>query len=268
MLLPIIGVLALPPAALELYVHRLLKKRPLEMLYEQRASQSDFVPLNRIPARMVALLTEMEDSEFYLHHGFIPENIKLALEMNLQEKKVIWGGSTITQQLVKNLYFDFSKSFLRKAAELVLAVEAEKRLGKDRILEFYMNIIYFGNGVYGISDAARFYFGKDVSSLTLNQMFMLACMPYAPTKGNPIQHPEVFERIRDKRMKRFAGGPTPSINEEEAALIMSYHADRLDPELRQADEWTRYYPQDVPLKNERFGPFDVPLYRNPMETAR
>jgi hypothetical protein len=96
-------------------------------------------------------------------------------------------------------------------------------------------------------------------------MFMLSVMPYAPTKGNPVQHPEVFERIRDRRLKRFVLGKKPVLNEKEAALISSYHADQLDPDLRKQDEWTMNYPQNIVLVNERFGPFDIPSYRNPME---
>lgn len=120
--------------------------------------------------------------------------------MNYQAKKIVYGGSTITQQLAKNLYFRFTHNYLRKASEALIALLMERKLGKERILEMYANIIYFGNGVYGISDAVRFYFSKPVSDLTLNQMFMLACLPAIPTRGNPIQYPEVFERVRNRRL--------------------------------------------------------------------
>ena len=264
-LLLCLGAAALPPAGIAAYAHRLLKKRPLELLYQQRASESDFIPLSEIPDRMVQFILEAEDSDFYKHHGLNTEGIRDAIVINLNEKRVISGGSTITQQLVKNLYFRFTKNYIRKAAELLIVLQAEKQLGKDRILELYLNIIYYGNGVYGISDAAGFYFGKELRDLSVNQMFMLAVMPYAPTKGNPIQHPDVFERIRDRRLVRFAPDAKALLNEEETALISSYHADMLDPDLRKPDEWTMNYPADIVLVNERFGPYDIPSYRNPME---
>ena len=175
------------------------------------------------------------------------------------------GGSTITQQLAKNLYLRFDHSYVRKATELVIALEIERKLGKDKVLELYLNIIYFGNGVYGISDAARFYFDKQLGDLSPNQMFILAILPTVPTRGNPIQHPETFERYRDRRLRRFTNPQRPVIPPEEAELIRSYHADNLDPDLRKPDEYTDNYPQYITLTNERFGPFRNAAYRNPLE---
>jgi membrane peptidoglycan carboxypeptidase len=123
----------------------------------------------------------------YSGYAYIAGEIWAALCTNIGAKKIVYGASTITMQLAKNLYFRFTHSFLRKAAEIIIALALERKLGKERILELYINIIYFGNGVYGISDAARFYFSKPVADLSLNQMFMLACMPSAPT----IIHPGV-----------------------------------------------------------------------------
>lgn len=242
-------------AGIAVYAFVLMKKRPPLALYEERRRQPDFIPLSQIPERMVRLLLEMEDNEFYSHRGFSPGEIRSAVKMNFRAKKVVYGGSTITQQLAKNLYFDFTHHHLRKAAELLIALEMERKLGKDRILELYMNIIYYGNGVYGISDAARFYFGKPVEELTVNQMFMFAVLPTWPTKGNPIQYPDVFERCRNKRLNHLMKTkPDQVLTREEADAIYACHADCLDPELRKPDDFTRSYPKEVPLINERFGP--------------
>ena len=138
-LLLCLGAAALPPAGIAAYAHRLLKKRPLELLYQQRASESDFIPLSEIPDRMVQFILEAEDSDFYKHHGLNTEGIRDAIVINLNEKRVVSGGSTITQQLVKNLYFRFTKNYIRKATELLIVLQAEKQLGKDRILELYLN---------------------------------------------------------------------------------------------------------------------------------
>ena len=255
----------LPIAGVAGRAFMLMKKRPIEELYEMRKGQDDFVPLQNIPERLVKLTVESEDSGFYTHGALCWEGIRDAVVINRRAGKIAVGGSTITQQLIKNLYFRFTHNYLRKAVELIIALDAERRLGKDKVLELYLNVIYFGNGVYGIGDAARFYFDRGPKDLTPNQMFMLAILPVVPTKGNPIQHPEVFERFRNKRMKRFTNPDLPYFTEEEAALIYSYHADCLDPDLRRPDEFTDSYPQYITLTNERFGPFPKAGYRNPME---
>ena len=245
----------------------LMKKRPIGELYETRRRQADFVSLQDLPERLVRLVLDAEDSDFYTHGAICWEGIRDAISINRQAGKIAVGGSTITQQLVKNLYFRFEHSYLRKATELVIALEAERVLGKTEILELYLNIIYFGNGVYGIGDAARFYFGREPKDLTVNQMFMLAILPVVPTKGNPIQHPVVFERFRNKRIALLSSPKHAVITPEEADQIRARHADCLDPDLRKADEFTDSYPQYITLTNERFGPFRNDSYRNPMEAA-
>ena len=236
------------------YALFLLKKRPPLTLYESRRAQPDFVPLEKIPEKQILLILRQEDRVFYEHPGYNMELIRRAWKTNLQEKRIVRGGSTITQQLAKNLYLRFTKTFLRKATELLIALTLERELGKDRILELYVNIIYFGNGVYGISDAAGFYFGKDVKALSLNQMIMLSLLPQAPTAGNPIQHPEVFERLRNRNLSLLRQYEPQLITAEEEADILSHDAAHLDPELRKQDDFTRSYPQTVPMINERFGP--------------
>ncbi len=124
-----------------------------------------------------------------------------------------------------------------------------------KALEMYVNVIYFGNGVYGIAEAARFYFDKPVADLDLNQMVMLAVIPSAPTICNPIQHPEAFEHMRNRFLVRFTEGDRPLIAPAEVTAILSHDATCLDAELRKPDDFTRSYPQTIPMTNERFGPF-------------
>jgi len=255
----------LPAAGVVGRAFLLMRKRPIEEFYEMRKGQDDFVPLHDMPERFVQFVLESEDSDFYVHGALSWEGIRDAASMNRRAGKVAMGGSTITQQLVKNLYFRFNHSYVRKAMEAVIALEAERRLGKDKVLELYLNIIYFGNGVYGMGDAARFYFGREPKDLTVNQMFILAILPVVPTRGNPIQHPEAFERFRNKRLVRFTNSKRPVLSPEEVDVICSYHADRLDPDLRESDDFTDNYPQYITLTNERFGPFRNAGYRNPLE---
>lgn len=228
----------------------LLKKRPLLKLYKQRKAQENFCPYDEIPEKMRHYFVILEDSDFFHHKGYLPEGIRDAIYLNGHAKEIVTGGSTITQQLVKNLYFRFNKSYLRKLAEFFLALYAERKLGKERILEFYLNIIYFGNGIYGIYDAARFYLNKSVNELNPNQMFLLAAIPKAPTVGNPIQHPEVFERLRNKRVMVNLG----AISEEDKNDILSHGALCLDEELRKNDDFTKNYSQQIVLINEIYGP--------------
>ena len=259
------AIALLPAAGVTGRAFQLMRKRPIEQFYEMRKAQDDFVSLQDLPERLVRFVLEAEDSGFYTHGALCWEGIRDAVNINREAGKIAVGGSTITQQLAKNLYFRFDHSYVRKATELVIALESERKLGKDGILELYLNIIYFGNGVYGIGDAARFYFDREPEDLTANQMFILAILPTVPTRGNPIQHPEAFERFRDKRLVRFTNPHRPLLTPEEAELIRSYHADCLDPDLRKPDEFTDEYPQYITLTNERFGPFCNDAYRNPME---
>lgn len=264
--IPVAAALVLVPCAgVAGRAFALVRHRPLETIYKMRAKQPDFVSLQELPERLVRFTLESEDSEFYSHKGFNLVGIRDAVQVNFRAGKITTGGSTITQQLVKNLYFHFGHSYLRKATELLIALEAERKLGKNKILELYLNIIYYGNGVYGVGDAARFYFGKEPKELSVNQMLMLAILPVFPTKGNPIQYPEVFERFRNKRLDLFVSPKHAVITPEEAEQMRALHADCLDPDLRKPDEYTDNYPQCIPLTNERFGPFENEHYRNPME---
>ena len=264
--IPAIAAVALMPCVgVAGYAFFLTRKRPIEKIYELRSAQPDFVPLPDLPERLVRLTLESEDSEFYDHKGYNLEGIRDALQINHRAGKVAVGGSTITQQLIKNLYFHFGHNYLRKATELLIALEAERKLGKDKILELYLNVIYYGNGVYGIGDAARFYFNREPKDLSVNQMFMLAILPVVPTRGNPIQHPEAFEKFRNKRIALLSSPKHAVITQEEAELIRSRHADCLDPDLRKPDGFTDSYPQYITLTNERFGAFQNEGYRNPME---
>ena len=234
----IVAAALLPCAGVAGRAFLLTRRRPIEEFYELRAQQPDFVPLQDLPERLVRFTLESEDSEFYDHKGYNLEGIRDAVQINRRAREIATGGSTITQQLVKNLYFHFGHSYLRKATELLIALDAERKLGKDKILELYLNIIYYGNGVYGIGDAARFYFNREPKDLSVNQMFMLAILPVVPTRGNPIQHPEAFERFRNKRVALLSSPNHAVITPEEADQIRARRADCLDPDLRKADEFT------------------------------
>ena len=248
----IVAILLAVPLAAGIYAFFLAVRRPIKKLYEKRKSQADFEALSDIPEEMIRYILLSEDAKFYTHRGIIPKAVKFAFKLNFRKKRIVTGGSTITQQLVKNLYFGFEHNYFRKLTEIILSLYVESVLGKDKILEFYFNIIYYGNGVYGIADAARFYFGKPMKDLSKNQFFILACIPQAPTAGNPIQHPEAFVRCRDKKIKNlFSLGV---LSEEEKNAFLSFGIRCLDPELRKNDAFTADYPQEIVMVNEKYGP--------------
>ena len=174
----------------------------LARLYEQNRA---YVPLERIPPILVDAVLAAEDSRFYLHGGFDVRAVARALAANLREGTVVQGGSTITQQYVKNTYFrDPGRTFGRKALELRLALEVERRLPKQEILERYLNTVYFGDGAYGIKAAAEVLFGRPLHRLTVRHAALLAALIKAPSNYNPREHPRAARARRAYVLERMA----------------------------------------------------------------
>jgi len=142
--------------------------------------QYRWVPYSRISAHLKRAMIAAEDSKFSEHGGFDWEGIQSALEKNRRKGRVVAGGSTITQQLAKNLFLSSSRSYWRKAQEAVVTVLLEAMLSKQRIFELYLNVIEWGNGVFGAEAAARRYFGVSAAQLSIEQAARLAAMTPAP----------------------------------------------------------------------------------------
>src|SRR4029077_21171028 len=152
-----------------------------ELITEFHVERRIFVPPAQIPKALRDAIIATEDARFYSHHGVDPTGIARAVYQNFRRGRIVEGGSTITQQLAKVLFLTPDKSLERKLKEAVLALELERRYSKDRILEMYLNQIYFGHGAYGVEAAARTYFGKGVSELTVRESALIAGLPRAPT---------------------------------------------------------------------------------------
>lgn len=153
------------------------------------AEKRIIVPLSAVSKNMKKALLAAEDHHFYEHKGVSPVGIFRALLSNLTHGHVVEGGSTITQQLAKNLFFEGEKrSMDLKLAELFIAMSLENRFSKDKILELYLNEIYFGNSAYGIEQASRNYFGKKASQLTVAESAYLAGIIRAPSRGAEAQN--------------------------------------------------------------------------------
>ena len=148
-------------------------------------SDRNYVTIDYVALPMQQAIISVEDNRFYSHWGFDIEGILRASLVNLQYGRIEEGASTITQQLVKNMFLSQDQSFGRKAEELLLAVDMEAHYSKEQILELYLNTIYFGSDFYGINDACRGYFGKKPADLTLAEASLLAGLPNAPSLYSP-----------------------------------------------------------------------------------
>ncbi|MDV2685545.1 PBP1A family penicillin-binding protein [Alkalihalophilus lindianensis] len=160
---------------------------------ENRQSTS----IEDIPDHVKDAFIAIEDVRFHEHSGLDIKRIGGAVVSNITNGFGAEGGSTITQQVVKNSLLTSEKSVTRKVQEAYLALELEKHYTKDEILELYLNKIYFGNGAYGIVTAADTYFGKDVQDLTVNEAALLAGLPQRPSGYDPYQNPELAKERRD-----------------------------------------------------------------------
>lgn len=157
---------------------------------EAKVDRKQFVSSKDIPDMMKKAIVATEDRRFYDHGALDLVSVTRALVTNYMAGQTLEGGSTIAQQTVKNIFLSHDRTLSRKIEELALAVRLEKNYTKDEILELYLNTIYFGHGAYGIKDAARIYFGKDVKDLNVSQCAMLAGLPQAPSVYDPITHLE------------------------------------------------------------------------------
>ena len=164
----------------------------------------DFVPIAKIPPLMKAAVLAIEDSRFYEHSGIDWIRALGAAKANLASLGSFrQGGSTITMQVARNFFLSRDKTLPRKLTEVALAYKIEQALSKDQILEVYMNQIYLGQRSYGFASAARTYFGKPLSSLSLAEAAMLAGLPQNPSRHNPVANPERAQQRQQVVLKRM-----------------------------------------------------------------
>ncbi|MTJ07213.1 transglycosylase domain-containing protein [Anabaena sp. UHCC 0253] len=161
----------------------------------------EVVPLNRISPNLKRAVLASEDGHFYGHHGINPTGVGRAIVVNMAAGGVKEGGSTITMQLVKNLFLSQKRAFTRKLAEGVLAIRLEQILSKDEILEMYLNQVYWGHNNYGVQTAARSYFNKSAEFLTLGESAMMAGLIQAPEQFSPF----ASMRLAKQKQKEVLG---------------------------------------------------------------
>ena len=159
----------------------------LRRAVNSRVNKDGYVTSDKIPQNLKDAVVAVEDRRFYEHHGFDVNGVARAALVNLQYGEIEEGASTITQQLVKNLFLSHEQSFGRKAEELLLSLDMEANYSKDEILELYLNTIYYGSGYYGIGAASDGFFSKAPKDLALPEAAMLAGLPNAPSVYSPYE---------------------------------------------------------------------------------
>lgn len=185
-----------------------------------------FIPFHQIPKSLKDAVIAIEDARFYEHGPVDLKGMVRAALKNLTAFKIKEGGSTITQQLAKILFLTPERTLGRKLKELKLADELEARYSKDKILEMYLNVVYFGHGAYGVEAAARTYFSKKASELTLDEAALLAGLIRSPARYSPLLHPKEAKERRNGVLKRMAELRLISPSQAKAAMRIPL---RIDP---------------------------------------
>ena len=158
----------------------------------------EFTPIKKIPKSVQKSFIRQEDRRFYLHHGVDWLAITSAFFQNKRANKIVRGGSTITMQLAKTVNHDNSPTLRRKIKDVFYAYRLEAKLSKKKILELYLNSIYFGANSYGITSGARTYFGCNLAQLTPGQIQVLSVIPRNPAYYNPVEHSQNFNHFSDE----------------------------------------------------------------------
>ncbi|WP_229669049.1 monofunctional biosynthetic peptidoglycan transglycosylase [Edaphobacter acidisoli] len=179
--LTIVGLKWIDPPTTAVHVQRRVQAWVDGVPYRERYT---FVPLSRISPNLQHAVIAAEDARFYQHHGFDWQAMEIAAEGDMDGKR-LRGGSTLTQQLVKNLFFGTNRSILRKGAEASLVPVAELVLGKQRILELYLNEVELGPGIYGVEAACRSYYGTSARSVDRDEAARLAAVLPDPRRRRP-----------------------------------------------------------------------------------
>ena len=223
-----------------------LEPELIAAFYDQAWEERDLVRLDDVPQHLIDAVLAAEDSRFYQHGGIEPRSLLRAAWVNLREGAIVQGGSTLTQQLVKNFYLNQSRTLSRKLNEIFMAILLDLRYSKDEILEAYLNEIYFAQsgtmGVYGIGQASRFYFGKRPQEMTLGESALLAGMIKSPNIYSPFHNPK-----RAAARKAYLLDRMVKLNK----IGLEDYRKALDEPM----------PSGAPVQQERFAPYFVDFVR-------
>ena len=196
-----------------------LEECPLEEKINELKSSENYVTIEEMPQIYIDAVIAVEDHNYYEHGAVSIVSTVRAIITNLKDKDFTQGGSTITQQVAKNLYFTQEKKIERKVAEMFVAIELEKNYDKDEIFEFYVNCIYFGSGYYNLYDASMGYYGVEPANLSDYQATLIAGVPNAPSVYSPDNNsPKTSQRHKQVLDSMVKYG---YLSEEEADKIFN-----------------------------------------------
>ena len=188
-------------------------------------SRDSYVSYDEINENLLKATVAIEDRRFYEHHGVEYRSMARALYQNVVARDIRGGGSTITQQLAKNMYYTYQPSYLRKVSEIFTAYDLEKELSKKEILELYVNVINYGDNHIGIREASEGYFHKKPKDLTLDEATLLAGLPQSPANYQLSNHEDVARRRQIQVLNAMVR--ESMINEDEKmAVIKQAESDR------------------------------------------
>ncbi|MBE9165865.1 MULTISPECIES: transglycosylase domain-containing protein [Microcoleaceae] len=229
--------------------------KPLASIHDE--ANRDVVPLDQISPNLKRAVMAIEDSNFFTHKGINPGGIARALIVNLEKGRTVEGGSTMTMQLVKNLFLSPQSKFSRKIAEAVMSIRLEQILNKDQILQLYLNQIYLGHNLYGVETASRSYFNKSANNLTLAEAAMLAGLISAPEEYSPFvnyklskeRQETVLNRMKELKWITAAEADTARAQKIKLGKITSFGGSKV-PYVTQAvvQELTRRFGRDAVVK--------------------
>lgn len=196
-----------------------LADRPLAEVMEELQDKENYTQYEDVPEIYYKALVAVEDRRFYKHNGFDIIGSARAIYNDIKAWKLLEGGSTISQQLAKNLYFPQDNTLQRKIAEIFMAMKIERDYEKEDVLEFYVNGIYYGSGYYSIYDASNGYFGKEPKDMTDYECTLLVGIPNAPSVYSLDVRPDLAEQRQKKVVECMVD--VEYITEEEGNLILA-----------------------------------------------
>ena len=171
-----------------------IANKPIAQKIEELKNDKNYVRIENLPKDYLNAVVATEDRRFYEHGAIDIVSIGRAIYVNIRDKEFKEGGSTITQQLAKNMYYITNQDSIRKVAELFTAFDLEKQCSKEEILELYVNISYFGDGYYGIGEAAKGYLRKEPKDMNLDESSLMAGIPNAPSVYAPTQNLDLAKK--------------------------------------------------------------------------
>lgn len=194
-----------------------LDEKPLITRIDEITSKENYVPFDELSKDYINAVVAVEDRRYYDHGAIDPIGIARAIWVNVSNWELREGGSTITQQVAKNVIFSQEDTVSRKLGEIIAAFDLEKNYSKDEILAIYVNTCYFGDGYYGIYDASMGYYNKEPKDLNLDEASMLAGVPNAPSAYSPNVNPDLAKKRQEHVLEKMV--ENGYITQEEANSI-------------------------------------------------